>query len=103
VDNVATDERERAFLAGIIGLGRTLALRVVAVGVEHADQLDELRDMSCDLAQGFHLAAPLDAAGATELLSSQTVGSAAGSGQPPWKAIQSRPPIGDTGALPRIA
>ena len=103
VDNVATDERERAFLAGIIGLGRTLDLRVVAVGVERADQLDELRDMSCDLAQGFHLAAPLDAAGVTGLLSSQTVSSAAGPGQPAWNAIQSRPPIGDTSALPRIA
>jgi diguanylate cyclase (GGDEF)-like protein len=71
VDNVATDARERAFLAGIIGLGRTLHLRVVAVGVEGADQLDELRDMNCDLAQGFHLAAPLDAEGVAELLSRQ--------------------------------
>ncbi|MGO8685909.1 MAG: putative bifunctional diguanylate cyclase/phosphodiesterase [Candidatus Dormibacteria bacterium] len=69
VDNVATDERERAFLAGIIGLGRTLDLRLVAVGVEQDAQLQELRELHCDLAQGFHFAAALDAAGVSELLS----------------------------------
>jgi EAL domain-containing protein (putative c-di-GMP-specific phosphodiesterase class I) len=80
VDNVATDERERAFLAGIIGLGRTLDLRVAAVGVEHAGQLDELREMSCDLVQGFHLAEPLDPQGVADLLSRQAAGAAA------WRA-----------------
>ena len=68
VDNVATNERERAFLAGIIGLGRTLDLRLVAVGVEHSEQLDELKELQCDLAQGFHLAEPLDADGVAALL-----------------------------------
>jgi len=102
VDNVATDGRERAFLAGIIGLGRTLDLRVVAVGVEHADQLDELRGMSCDLAQGFHLAEPLDAAGVTDLLSRQAASAPGERRQRPWKAAARRP-SGDTDSLPRSA
>jgi len=103
VDNVATDERERAFLAGIIGLGRTLDLRVVAVGVEHAGQLDELRGMSCDLAQGFHFAEPLDPQGVADLLSRQSAGAAAGWGQRPWKAAPAQRPSGDAGSLLRSA
>jgi diguanylate cyclase (GGDEF)-like protein len=103
VDNVATDMRERAFLAGIIGLGRTLDLRVVAVGVEDADQLDELREMSCDLAQGFHLAAPLNAAGVAELLSRQPKDVPSERGHRPWQAAQARRLSGDTELLPRSA
>jgi EAL domain-containing protein (putative c-di-GMP-specific phosphodiesterase class I) len=103
VDNVATDERERAFLAGIIGLGRTLDLRVVAVGVERADQLDELREMRCDLAQGFHLAKPLDADGVSELLSQPAGAATADGGNRPWKVAQSLRPSGDTNSLPRSA
>ena len=72
VDNVATDDRERAFMAAIIGLGRTLDLRLMAVGVEHAEQVDELRELRCDLAQGFHFAEPLDADGIAELLARGT-------------------------------
>ena len=102
VDNVATDERERAFLAGIIGLGRTLDLRVVAVGVEHADQLDELRGMSCDLVQGFHLAGPLDADGVADLLSRQAASAGTACGAGPWQALAQRP-SGDTGSLLRSA
>ncbi|MGD1052583.1 MAG: EAL domain-containing protein [Candidatus Dormibacteria bacterium] len=103
VDNVATDERERAFLAGIVGLGRTLDLRVVAVGVEQRAQLDELREMSCDLAQGFHLAEPLDAAGVAELLSEQVGTAISDCGRRPWKLPQAQRPSGDTDSLPRSA
>ncbi len=103
VDNVATDERERAFLAGIIGLGRTLDLRVVAVGVERADQLDELREMRSDLAQGFHLAEPLDADGVSELLSQPAGAATADCGRRPWKVTQARRQSGDADSLPRSA
>jgi diguanylate cyclase (GGDEF)-like protein len=71
VDNVATDPRDRAFLAGIIGLGRTLDLRLVVVGVERPEQRRELQRLDCDLAQGFHFAEPLDAEGISALLARQ--------------------------------
>ncbi len=74
VDNVATSARDRAFLAGIIGLGRTLDLRLVVVGVEQAEQSDQLEQLRCDLVQGFHFAAPIDAAGISELLARQACG-----------------------------
>ena len=46
----------------IIELAGTLGLEVVAEGIESADQLEVLREMGCDLGQGFHLAPPLSTA-----------------------------------------
>ena len=75
IDNVATDERERAFLAAIIGLGRTLGLRLVAVGVENSDQRRQLQEMDCDMAQGFHFATPLAADAIAALISGERTSS----------------------------
>jgi EAL domain-containing protein (putative c-di-GMP-specific phosphodiesterase class I) len=44
----------------IIDLARALDLRVVAEGIESADELEALRDLECELGQGFFLAVPLD-------------------------------------------
>jgi diguanylate cyclase (GGDEF)-like protein len=103
VDNIATDERERAFLAGLIGLGRMLDFRLVAVGIEQEEQLRELREMHCDLAQGFHLAAPLDAAGVGEMLAREPGAGPLDLSRRTWKAAQGRSPQADTARLPRSA
>ena len=103
VDNIATDERERAFLAGLIVLGRTLDLRLVAVGVEREEQLRELREMRCDLAQGFHLGAPLDAAGVGEMLAREADAGPLDLSRRTWKAAQGRTPQGAPARLPRSA
>jgi len=44
-----------------VELGHNLGLRVVAEGVESAAAFAALRDMGCDLAQGFYISPPLDA------------------------------------------
>jgi EAL domain-containing protein (putative c-di-GMP-specific phosphodiesterase class I) len=46
-----------------------LGLRVIAEGVETADQLRRLKGMGCELAQGYYIAEPLTPAAASELLS----------------------------------
>jgi diguanylate cyclase (GGDEF)-like protein len=43
----------------VVSLGETLALDVVAEGVEHADQWERLRELGCDLGQGFLFARPM--------------------------------------------
>ena len=43
----------------IIELARTLGLEVVAEGIEAGDQLAVLKEMGCDLGQGFYLSPPL--------------------------------------------
>jgi EAL domain-containing protein (putative c-di-GMP-specific phosphodiesterase class I) len=45
-----------------IELGHNLGLQVVAEGVETRETLEALRAMGCDMAQGFHVSAPLGAA-----------------------------------------
>ena len=42
-----------------IELGHNLGLQVVAEGVESRETLEALRGMGCDMAQGFHVSAPL--------------------------------------------
>jgi EAL domain-containing protein (putative c-di-GMP-specific phosphodiesterase class I) len=45
----------------IINLARDEDMRVVAEGVETAEQLAQLRSMKCPLAQGFYLCRPMSA------------------------------------------
>jgi diguanylate cyclase (GGDEF)-like protein len=48
-----------AIVRTTIELGRTLGLRVVAEGVERADQRAALTRLGCDAAQGYHLFPPM--------------------------------------------
>ena len=44
----------------IAGLAKTIGLKVVTEGVETRAQLDMLREIGCDLGQGFYFSAPMD-------------------------------------------
>lgn len=44
----------------LVGQARSLNLRVIASGVEHAAQRDRLREENVDVGQGFHFARPYD-------------------------------------------
>ena len=48
-------------ISAMIGLVRSLGMRVVAEGVETRDQLAWLQELGCDLAQGHHFSRPLPA------------------------------------------
>jgi diguanylate cyclase (GGDEF)-like protein len=62
------DGGSAGFIAGIVGLGQGMGLRVVAEGVETPEQLDALRAMGCERAQGFLFGKPVDASVLEELL-----------------------------------
>ena len=55
-------------VSAVVNLAHSLGLDAVAEGVESAGQLDALRALECDDAQGFHLAAPMAAADVEALL-----------------------------------
>ncbi len=59
VDEIATNVEGKAIVSSIINLAHTLDMRVIAEGVETEQQLDELRRMGCDLAQGYLFSRPL--------------------------------------------
>lgn len=55
------DEGAAAIVTAVVGLAHSLGLRVVAEGVEHQRQVEVLRALGCDDAQGFHLGRPTPA------------------------------------------
>jgi diguanylate cyclase (GGDEF)-like protein len=55
------DVADRAIVAGIVGIGRALDCPVTAKGVETKAQLDAVRSLGCERAQGFLLARPVPA------------------------------------------
>ncbi|MGA1624824.1 MAG: EAL domain-containing protein, partial [Prochlorothrix sp.] len=46
-------------IAAIVALGRSLGLTLIAEGVEQQEQLEFLRSIHCDYAQGFFFHRPL--------------------------------------------
>jgi diguanylate cyclase (GGDEF)-like protein len=69
--NVPQDAAAATLIETIIVMAHALQKRVVAEGIETVEQLDFLRELHCDCAQGYYLARPLPAAAVTELLSSR--------------------------------
>jgi EAL domain-containing protein (putative c-di-GMP-specific phosphodiesterase class I)/GGDEF domain-containing protein len=65
VDRGATG---RAIVAAIVDLSHALGLQVVAEGVETPKQLEALRELGCDRAQGFLFARPVDAEAVLQLV-----------------------------------
>jgi EAL domain-containing protein (putative c-di-GMP-specific phosphodiesterase class I) len=59
VEHIATDPDDAAIVRTVIALGRNLGLKVVAEGVETAEQLQFLREHACDEVQGFYFSRPV--------------------------------------------
>ncbi|WP_299039004.1 bifunctional diguanylate cyclase/phosphodiesterase [uncultured Pseudokineococcus sp.] len=59
LDEVPGDVRDEALVRGIVDLGGTLGLQVVAEGVETAEQAAALARLGCPFGQGFHFARPM--------------------------------------------
>jgi EAL domain-containing protein (putative c-di-GMP-specific phosphodiesterase class I) len=62
VDGASTDEDLRSILSTSIELGRRLRMKVVAEGVESADDWRLLEELGCDQIQGYLASRPLPAA-----------------------------------------
>ena len=61
VDGLGRDPEATAIVAAVMGMAHGLNLKVVAEGVETADQVTQLRALGCDEAQGFYFARPVSA------------------------------------------
>ena len=69
VSGMGHDGGSFEIVKAIIELAHNLGLEVIAEGVEEPGQLEHLRVLGCEFAQGFHIAAPLAANDARALLS----------------------------------
>jgi diguanylate cyclase (GGDEF)-like protein len=67
VRNIANNEEDAALTAAIVSMGKARGLRVIAEGVETAEQRRLLTSFGCDEIQGFLIAAALPADQATRV------------------------------------
>ena len=68
IDSVDGDDRESRLTAAVIGLARVLDVRCIAEGIERPAQLERLKELGCDYAQGFLLGRPMTSDQLRELL-----------------------------------
>jgi diguanylate cyclase (GGDEF)-like protein/PAS domain S-box-containing protein len=69
VDALGRSRRSTAITTAIVRMAQALSIEVTAEGVETETQLRLVRDLGCELAQGFLLHRPLQAQQISELLS----------------------------------
>ena len=60
IDSVSYNEKDKVLLENIIHLAHGFQLKVIAEGIENEDQLKILKEMQCDMFQGYHFGRPVD-------------------------------------------
>ena len=65
---LGSDERSTAITTAIVRMAQALSIEVIAEGVETERQVDTLRALRCELAQGFYFHRPMTAQAISELL-----------------------------------
>jgi EAL domain-containing protein (putative c-di-GMP-specific phosphodiesterase class I) len=68
VRQISTVGDDTTIVSAVIGMARSLKLRVVAEGVETLEELEFLRAQQCDEAQGFYFSRPIPPERFEELL-----------------------------------
>ena len=72
VDGLGDNPQSTAIARLIVDLAHSLGMRVIAEGVETAEQLALLEDMECDQAQGFLFSKALEGAQIEAMLADST-------------------------------
>ena len=73
VCDLTTDADDASIVQTIISMGHGLRLKVIAEGVETAEQLAFLKERQCDEIQGYYFSKPLTADDFSEYMKSRTV------------------------------
>ena len=68
VQNLEMNDRGIAIISAIIAMAHSLNLEVIAEGVEEEKHIHLLRQMKCDILQGYHIARPMPAIDFEQLL-----------------------------------
>lgn len=62
------DKKQEAIVSAMVAMGKAMGMTVVAEGIETVEQLEYLRELKCDIAQGFLFSKPLPVKEASEYL-----------------------------------
>ncbi|HWU78243.1 MAG TPA: EAL domain-containing protein [Rhodanobacter sp.] len=84
IQDISTDGEDRAIVAAVISMSRSLGLKTIAEGVETAEQLEFLHEQCCDEAQGYYFSKPLPVAQMDTLLAAYMAG--VSNGNTPWSS-----------------
>jgi PAS domain S-box-containing protein len=68
ISNMDTDSESREIVRIIIMLAHNLGLEVVAEGTETAEQVNQLKQLGCEMSQGYFFSRPVDQQAISELL-----------------------------------
>ena len=60
ISRILSNEQDRVIVEAILQMASQLQLKVVAEGVESLDVANALRDMGCDMGQGYFWSRPLE-------------------------------------------
>lgn len=71
VADILSDSDDAAIVKAIIIMAKSLNLDIVAEGVDAKQKLEFLRDLNCDIFQGYYLSKPLNAAQVESILREQ--------------------------------
>lgn len=74
VRDIPNDANDVAIVSAILAMSSRLNLEVVAEGIETAEQLEILRERSCQYGQGYYFSRPVPPAEATALLKGEQEG-----------------------------
>ena len=77
MQNVSERRDYAAVVNSIVSLARNLGMKLIAEGIENADQVTLLQAMDCTLAQGFFFDSPQNVAGAEAFIERRITRSAA--------------------------
>ncbi len=58
IRNMLQDDTSMELVKSIIGLGTNMNMKIIAEGVEHAEEAAFLKTMGCHMAQGYHFSRP---------------------------------------------
>ena len=72
VNPIVVDPAQRQLLASIVDIGKAMGIEVVAEGVETMEHAAILRDLGCDILQGYAFSRPLSAADLEAFMRNQT-------------------------------
>jgi diguanylate cyclase (GGDEF)-like protein/PAS domain S-box-containing protein len=68
VSDLTTEKGDASIVAAVIGMGKSLNMRVLAEGVETREQLEFLQEQGCPQGQGYYFSRPVVAAAFADLL-----------------------------------
>ncbi|WP_413694300.1 EAL domain-containing protein [Psychromonas sp. KJ10-2] len=70
--NLAENESDKSLVMAIVAMAKALNLKVVGEGIEDKEQMQFLKSIDCEFAQGYLFSKPLPAAQFEALLKNQT-------------------------------